>query len=211
MVHPQVGKEVPDEHVGEAVGSGEEDQGSDGDTNTEVAEENELGILALKQGAGGVEVVDTGEVAVLLSLAAALNLALVEVVAGSVGEDIHGPAEELLEDRVDQSGNWGLLGQLVELMNRTADTTSVLLAGLGDENHVALEVAGGLVVLAVGDLPGEVWHQQGRVADPAGGIVEDLGGREGLMAALVGQHPEAGSKQALEDRVEGPEDSAGRG
>ena len=46
--------------------------------------------------------------------------------------------------------------------------------------------------------------------DPADGVVEGLGGRESLVTTLVGNDPEAGSEQALEDGVESPQ-SSGRG
>lgn len=47
--------------------------------------------------------------------------------------------------------------------------------------------------------------------DPADGVVEGLGGRESLVTTLVGNDPEAGSEQALEDGVESPEASSNGG
>ncbi len=48
--------------------------------------------------------------------------------------------------------------------------------------------------------------------NPAGRVVEHLGGAEGLVAALVGQHPHAGAEQTLGEGVEGPEQGTqGRG
>jgi hypothetical protein len=211
VVHPQVGGEVPHEHVVEAVGAAEDGEHSDGDGQTDVAEEDELGVLGLEERAGRAEVVDAGEVAILLALATALGLALVVVVAGDVEEEVHGPAHELLAEGMDEGGNGRLLGQLRQLVSQAADAVSELLAGLGHEDHVALHVPGGLVVLAVGDLPGEVRDQEGRVADEAGGIIEHLGGREGLVAALVGQHPQTGAEEALDHGVQCPQSGARRG
>ena len=39
------------------------------------------------------------------------------------------------------------------------------------------------------------------MADPAGGVIENLGGREGLVAALVGENPETGAEETLDDGV----------
>lgn len=93
--------------------------------------------------------VDSREVAVLLALSTTFGLALVVVMARHVTEEVHGPAEELLAKRMEEGRDRGLLGQLVELVDHTADAAGVLVAGLGDEDHVALQVAGGLVVLTV--------------------------------------------------------------
>ena len=209
VVHPQIRDEVPHEHVGEAVGAAEHGQDGDGDGQAQVAEEDELGILGLEERAGRAEVVDAGSEAVLHALAAALGLALVVVVARDVAEEVHGPAEQLLGERVDDGGDGRLLGQLVQLVGQAADAAGELVARLGHEDHVALHVARGLVVLAVRDLPREVGDQEGRVADEARGVVEHLGGREGLVAALVGQHPQAGAEEALDHGVQGPEGGAG--
>lgn len=147
---------------------------------------------------------------VVLALATALSLALVVVVASDVGQEVVGPADELLADEHEQGVDGGLLGQLGQLVDHLAEAGGLLLAGAGHEDHVALEVAGGLVVLAVGHLPREVWHKQGRVQDPADDVVVQLGGRESLVAALVGQDPEAGAEEALHEGVQAPEGEAER-
>jgi hypothetical protein len=67
------------------------------------------------------------------------------------------------------------------------------------------------VVLGVGDLPGEVRDKQRGVCEPANGIVERLGGRERLVAALVCHDPKAGSENALQDGVSSPQDGPCRG
>lgn len=55
-------------------------------------------VLLFVQGAGRVEVVDAIEEAVLLALALAFGLSLVEVVAGHIADKVQGPAGELLSD-----------------------------------------------------------------------------------------------------------------
>lgn len=210
MVDPEVREEVPDEHVGETELLDEEVQGGHGQANTDVAEDNEVGVLVLVQRGTGVEVVNAAAEAVALALAAALALALVVVVAGDVGQQVVGPSDELLAEEQEEGVDRGLLGQLRQLVDHLAEARGLLLAGAGHKDHVALEVAGGLVVLAVGHLPREVGHEQGRVEHPADDVVVQLGGREGLVAALVGKDPDAGAEEALHDGVQAPEGEAER-
>lgn len=208
VVDPEVGQEVPDEHVVPAKGVDKvaEPSGSQADTN--IAENDEPGVLVFVQGAGRVEVADTAAEAIVLALATALTLALVVVVASDVGQEVVGPADELLADEHEQGVDGGLLGQLGQLVDKLAETRSLLLAGAGHKDHVTLHVAGGLVVLAVGHLPAKVGDEQGRVDDPADGVVVQLGRGEGLVAALVGEDPKAGAKEALQEGVQAPEDEA---
>lgn len=93
VVHPQIGETVPDEQVEPAIFGANEVQTKAGEEQTEVGQGNKLGITGLVQRAGGAEVVDTAEPAVGLTLAAALGLLLVVVVAGDVDHEVHGPAE----------------------------------------------------------------------------------------------------------------------
>jgi hypothetical protein len=210
VVHPQVRETVPDQQIQPAEVSADVVQGRAGEKETQVTQDNQLGVLGFVQRAGGVEVVDTAKPAVLLAHTAALRLLGVVVVTGDVVEQVHRPAEELLGQEVASSQDGSLLTQLTELVQGLADAGGVLLTGLGNEDHVAGQVTGGLVVLAVGDLPGEVGDKQEGVADPANSVVQDLGGGEGLVAALVGQNPHAGADETLHDGVQGPEGHAGR-
>lgn len=105
---------------------------------------------------------------------------------------------------MDQSCNRSLLGQLMELVNHLSDAVGILLASLGNENHVTLHVSCRLVVLAVGDLPRKIWNKEKGMANPAGCIVKNLGCRESLVTALVCHDPETGSKQTLHDGVKSP-------
>lgn len=208
VVDPDVGEEVPDEEVLEAEVLVDEVKGSAGQSETDVRQEDQLLVLALVQRTGGVEVVDTTEPAVALALTLALGLLVVVDVAGDVGDKVQRPAEELLKDHMGSGSDGSLLHQLRELVDSMADSASVNLTSLGEEDHVALHVTGGLVVLAVRDLPREVGDEESRVENPANGVVKSLGGREGLVTTLVGNDPETGTEQALEDGVEGPETSS---
>lgn len=113
MVHPEVRNSIPHEQVEPAIVGTDKVQNRTGDSETEVTQENELGVLGLIQRAGGVEVVDTAKVTVALTLATALGLVLVVVVTSNVGEEVHGPTKQLLHDNVAGGEEGGLLEQLV--------------------------------------------------------------------------------------------------
>lgn len=117
MVYPQVRSEIPDSHVGETIGLAEKSENGDSDSNAEITQQNELGVLGFIQWALWVEMVDSGEETVALSLSTTLRLTLVVVVASDVAKEVHRPAEKLLANRVDQSGNRCLLRQLINLVN----------------------------------------------------------------------------------------------
>lgn len=51
MVDPKIWDEVPNSHVGESVSSAQHNENRDGDSKTEVTEQNELSVLCLIQGA----------------------------------------------------------------------------------------------------------------------------------------------------------------
>lgn len=208
MVHPEVGDTVPDQQVEPAELGADGVQKGTGEEETEITQGNQLSVLGLVQRASGVEVVDTTEPSVRLALTTALGLLGVVVVASDVGAEVHKPAEQLLSDQVASSQDGGLLHELAELVQGTTSTGSILLAGLGDENHVTGKVTSGLVVLSVGDLPGEVRHEQERVADPANGVVQHLGGGESLVTTLVGQDPDTGTDETLDDSVQSPQSHA---
>lgn len=211
VVHPEIRDKVPDGHVGPAESVAEVGEGTEGEDEAKVAEEDELGVLVVIQRAAGIEVVNTTAVAVLLALATALTLTLVEVVAGDIAHEVAGPADELLADEVKQGGDGSLLGELAQLVHHLANASGMLLAGAGKENHVTLHVAGGLVVSAVGQLPAEVGDEQGRVEEPAGDVVDQGRVGEGTVAALVGDDPETGCEEALQSSVDAPEDESQRG
>lgn len=209
VVDPHVGEEVPDKHVGGAELLAEVHQNGDGAGNTNVAHDDSPGITVLIQRAAGIEMVDPAAETVLLALATALSVPLVVVVSGNVGEEVVPPADGLLANQVDQSNDGSLLGELMKLMDHLAEAGGLLLAGAGKENHVALHVAGGLVVLAVAQLPAVVGDQESRVKEPAGHVADSLGSGEGTVAALVGKDPDAGTEETLEESVDTPEDHAG--
>lgn len=182
MVHPEIWEEIPDKHVVESVGFAEKGENSDGNGETNVTQENEFGILGFVQRAGWVEMVDSSEETVLLART-------VLVVASHVAKKVQWPAEKLLTNRMNKSRDRGLLGQFVKFMGEFSNARSIFLTGLWDENHISIHVSSGLVVLAVGDLPGEVWYKKCRVTDPSSCVIKNLRGRERLVATFVSKNP----------------------
>lgn len=141
---------------------------------------------------------------ILLADTLALGLLCVLVVAGDVHEDVQRPSDELLTNEMKHSRNWSLLSHLVDFVHGLSNPARVLLTSLRYEHHVAVHVAGRLVVLAVRDLPREVRDEEARVYNPTNGVVESLGRRKRLVTTFVGQHPQTCGEKALQDCVDGP-------
>lgn len=176
MVDPEVGNEVPDEQVVPAKVGTEVVESTGGQSDTNVTEHDQVGILVLEERSARIEVVDTAAIAIVFALAPALTLLLVVVVASDVGQKVVGPSNELLAEKHHEGVNWSLLSQLRQFVDELAKTGGLLLASAGNKDHVALHVTGGLVVLAVGHLPAEVRDEQSGVNDPADNVVVELGG-----------------------------------
>lgn len=75
---------------------------------------------------------------------------------------------------MDGSGDGSLLGKLVELVHGPADSRCVDFTSLGDENHVTVHVARGLVVLAVRNFPRKVRDEESRVQNPTDSVIDGL-------------------------------------
>ena len=149
--------------------------------------------------------VDAAAEAVVLAFSAAFALRLVVVVAGDVEEEISRPSSELLSDQGVQGDDGGLFGKVLDLFNEVASLSGILVLGHRDKDHVAGHVPRGFVVFAVGDLPGKVWNEESRVADPADRVVENLAGGEGLVTTFMSKNPQAGADQTIDDGIEKPQ------
>jgi len=158
VIDPEIWKPVPDKHVEVAELLAQSVEHGTDDSQTEIAEEDQVGILCFIQRAPRVEVVDTTEETIPLSFPSTLFLVFVVVVTGNVGKDVQWPPSKLLTDQVQSSRNRGFFRQLMELVSVMTDSTSIYFSCLWDEDHVSFHVTGSLVVLAVGNLPREVWH-----------------------------------------------------
>lgn len=205
VVDPEVRDTIPDEEVEPSIVLTNIVQAGGGEEETDITQYDQLGVLGLVYRAGWVEVVDTSEVTISLALSASLALTLVVVVASDVEEEIHWPSEELLQEKVPSGQERGLGQKLTNFMDGLSDAGCILLSGFGNEHHVTGKVAGGLVVLCVGDLPGEIRDHQGRVADPSNTVIEKLGGGESLVTTLMRHHPDTGAEHTLKHSIQGPQ------
>ena len=204
MVHPEIRQDVPHQEIGPAVASPDQEEDRGGDQKAKIREKNEFLVLLLVQGTAGQEVVDA-TITILASCALALRLLLVVVVASHISEEVHRPAADLLGDQCGGGIDRGVLQQLVHLLEDIAHLRSMLVAGAWAEDHIPLQVAGGLVVLAMADLPAEVRDEECRMADPTDGVVERLAWRERLVTTLVCQHPQSRAEETLSEGVASPE------
>lgn len=153
VVDPKIWKPVPDKHVEVTKLLAESVEDSSDNSETEIAEQDQLGVLCLVQRAVGVEVVDTAEPTIALAFSSALSLVFVVVVTGDIDENVQWPSRKLLTDQFQRRRDWGLLCQFVELVGEMTDLAGIYFSCLGNENHVPLHVTGSLVVLAVRDFP----------------------------------------------------------
>lgn len=157
--------------------------------DTNVTHDNVPVVPLLKNGRVGVEVVHAPS-------------RVSDLLAGDVGEEVHDPAAQLLAKQVAQRVKRRVAGDLFQGVGVVL--LHERLFSVGHEHHVSVHVARGLVVLAVGKLPGEVRHKPVRVQDPAHGVIDPGVVRKRPMATFVGQHPKTGTKKTLDIRVSGP-------
>lgn len=138
----------------------------------------------------------------------AVALALLALGAGrNVEEQIHLPPGNLVEEEFDQGDDGGVLEQLgIEVQVGDA-ALAPLRHVAGDKDHVLLHVAGEAVVAVVRELPAEIGDEEERVGEPSHDVVDHLVGGESTVAALVGQDPETGAEQALDEAVADPHSS----
>ena len=189
VVHPEVGEKVPDSHVSQTKLAREQCQSRTSKHKPKVAEQNELGLSVIVQRAGGIKVVDTTAIAIFPTLAASLTVLLMVIMSSDVRHEVIGPPNQLLSDENHQGVQRRILRQLTELVHHLAKLGGLGLASARHKNHIALHVCRCLVVLAVGELPAEVGHEEGRVDDPAGNVIYERRVGEGAVAALVGNDP----------------------
>lgn len=176
-----------------------------GDSKTNVGDDDEVGLLGKEENTPGVEVAAAlVEPAFLVVVA---NTAL--VASRDVEEEVGLPAEELVGKQLDGGDNGRVLGELLKGLDGDAHFIGHLLNGARNEDEVLVDVAGEAVVAGMRDLPGEIRNTKGRVAEPADDIVQTLVPREGAVATLVGENPQAGEDAALGSAVENPESGTG--
>ena len=204
MIHPQIWQEIPDKQVAPTIRAANHEQDPADNQQSKIGQQNEMLVFLLVQRTSWIEMVDA-TIAILAANALALELPVVVVVACHVGNQVQWPSEQLLRHQVQCGVDWRLLEQLVHLMHDVAHPACMLLSGSRTEHHVSLDVARGLVVLAMADLPAKVRNQQSGMAEPTDRVIQCLAWRERLMATLMCQYPESSAEQALNNGIESPE------
>ena len=149
--------------------------------------------------------VDASSKAIPFAFTTALALTLMVVVTSNIRENVQWPTDQLLSDHCNRRDDRGLFHQFRELVRIVPHSGGILISSFRNKDHIALDVAGSLVVLAMGNLPGEIRNQQSRMAEPPDRVIERLGWREGLMSALVGQDPKTGTEKTLDKGVYSPQ------
>lgn len=206
MVDPKVRKEVPYEHILESKLLSEKVKRGSGYEKANITQKDKMLVFLLVKWAGQLKMVYATKPTVLLILSFSFNLALVHIVSGAIGDEIQGPAQQLLSNHPAGGKNGSFFHELRKFVCKFSNHGGEFFAGLWNEYHIAFDMTGGLVVLAMGDFPGEIWDEKSRVANPPNGVVENFGGREGLVATFMCQHPQSGAEQTLHKSVEGPQD-----
>lgn len=201
VVDDEVGDEVVLDDFGRSAAHAPEGEGGDGDADAEVRHEDLSKVTLVKDWRGRVEVCEVAARQVQAqsvpcsaqgTRASTLTVGPSAVVlSGSVPEEVHGPADGLLKNDVDEVPDGGVLKQLVHgfeeglllvlALDLGLDLDGVGLgceskvgSRLGNKDLVPLHGAGGSVVPGVGDPPAVVRYEEGRVEDPADGVVDGL-------------------------------------
>lgn len=203
---PKVDKEVRDTIV---LGNGQErgldrgiDDTSQGQDDTKVREDDIDKVARLKDRRPGVEMRSPATI----------------VLTRGIRDKICWPAKQELNDQPEQCDNGSFLIQMshINLLLLNSGGGSLgwqanLATGLGDKDLILGHMASCLVMLRVRDSPRVVRDQQERVQDPADSVVKSLGGREGLMSALVSENPDTSADNALKNPVDRPSNVAQEG
>lgn len=124
-----------------------------------------------------------------------------------VGQEVPGPADELLEDDAQQDDGGRILDEVVHVQvgaGADAPPQELAVLGLGRRHvvEVGRHVVGELVVAGVAGPPREVRQHEGRVHGEADRVRDEgLARRERAVPALVREDPEPGEGHAGEERV----------
>ena len=163
-----------------------------------------MSLIGVEKRTTGIEMVNSFSQPMRLFGPPSISSELVSSTGRVVGKQVSWPSNQLLYHELDRSTKRHFLGKLPIRVFGFAGMLSVLFAGLGYKLHVLDEVVVQGMVLFVGQLPGEVRDQEGRMQDPASNVVQGLGVGKGAVAAFMRNHPDPNPKQTLEKSVERP-------
>lgn len=210
VIDPEVRQDIPHRQIRPPIVVSNQKEHPRDNRETQVTEQDQFTVLDLVQRTRRIEMVHSSSKTVSFALPPSFRLSFMTVVAGHIHEQVQGPSHELLSYHRDGGRNRRFFRELRQLVRVISHSGRVHLSSFGDEHHVAFQMPGGLVMFAVGDLPGEIWDEQCRMAYPTDRIVERFEWGEGLMTALMSHHPQSGAKESLHERVEAPQNGTQR-
>lgn len=202
MVHPEVRDGIEEEHGVPAQDGRAVVNGGGGDHEANVRDGNVQRLAGPEDGARGVKV----------ALGAPVLAVLLPAVGpgGDVEEQVPLPPEQLVHDQPEQRNNGRVLEHFSVNAELREEAPLVVRLGARHERHVLLHVAREPVVARVRELPREEGDEKERVRGPPDDAVDALVQREGAVAALVRQDPEARAHEALDEAVDEPRRDAER-
>lgn len=146
----------------------------------------------------------------LLVVRRRLAVALSQTLHASTGvhQNVSGPAKHLVENESTNGDNWRVGGSVIHdlLQNGRLGLPGVdIRLAVRDENGVLLHVVMVAMMTRVAELPAKKRNHQHAVQEPASHGVDGEVVGEGIMAAVVGENPEAGEEAPLDETVKCPE------
>lgn len=203
MVHPKVRQAVCEESSRGSNALGGEVNRTHGEGKSNVAKGNK-GCLRWGENVGSrVQMA-------LFVIRRRLAVALSQTLHASTGvhQDVGGPAENLVENKSTNGDNWRVGGSVIHdlLQNGRLSRLGVdIRLAVRDENGVLLHVVMVAMMTCVAELPAEKRNHQHAVQEPASHGVDGEVVGEGIMAAVVGENPEASEEASLDEAVKCPE------
>lgn len=167
VMNPEIRNKVEEENVGISNLLGSKVEHSQHHDESNVRDQDELGLVLAEHSAGRLEMAHTQPAADTswLSLLACLA-------AGGVEEQVSLPSEQLMCDEADDLSERGVFEQFMEVHSSNDRQPGLLGLCSGNESHVLFHVTSESVVAMVGIFPRKVRDQEEAVKDPANGVVE---------------------------------------
>lgn len=193
VIDPQPGHTPHQSNGGEAVFLGEVVEGRKSGQDSNVRQDDVVVVLLVKNRRGRNKMVHNPLGSARISL------------ASDVGQQISVPTKKLLNKQVVEGHDGGVLSRMLETSQRHE-----LLTLSGDKHHISSEMTSGLVVLGMGDLPGEIRDHKSRVENPTNNVIDRLVAGESTMATFVSKNPAASTNQTLKNTVNNPQSDSSR-
>lgn len=207
VVYPEIRNEVVRDHLSETSLCTPIVETAENQANTQIRSDDLGEMTRVKDCRRWVEVIGASWIVLLTR---------------SVSNQVHWPADELLEEEVDKDGEWSVLEEfrnLQLLFFRHVDTGENFLISIfivelraislstcfRDKDLVSRHVTGGSVVFSMANSPAVVRDKEEGVEDETDRIVDGFAGGVGLMAAFMGNDPQTSPNEAQSEPKEGPE------